>query len=586
MEKTRWYKDAVVYQIYPRSFCDSNGDGIGDIKGITSKLDYLKSLGVNAVWLSPVYKSPNDDNGYDISDYRDIMPEFGTLEDFKEMVAEMHKRGIKLIMDLVANHTSDEHKWFQEAKHSINNKYRDYYIWRKGKGKDGKKPPNNWTSRFGGSAWTFDEGSGEFYLHLFSKKQPDLNWDNPKVRKEIAEICKFWLDLGVDGFRCDVITYISKTKGYPDGKFMIGVRGDEKFTHGPNIHDYLKELNKEAFSKYDCMTVGEGPGVTLADGLLYVGEDRDELDTVFMFEHYNSVGRIQGLIPKKLNLPQYKKIIAKWQFGLKDKGWNSLYFENHDQPRSLGRFTGNYIVKEKPGVDDDKVDDNGNPVKFIVKDYRKEAAKMLAISYMMLQGTPYVYQGQEIGMTNYPFLSLDEMPDVMVKMLRGWAGKLEPMLRPLIFKVLSKRGRDHARTPMQWDTDAHGGFTKGVPWLKTNPNFETINVKESLNDKDSILNFYKKVIDFRKGNDIIKHGTLKENSQKNKDIYCYERWWRGERLLVICNFTNKYVDFKQPNDLAYNICELKLHNYGKDIYRPVAESMTLRPYEALVYLLK
>ncbi|HOB63642.1 MAG TPA: alpha-glucosidase, partial [Clostridia bacterium] len=330
--RTRWYKDAFIYQIYPRSFCDSNGDGVGDIRGIISKLDYLKELGVNAVWLSPCYKSPNDDNGYDISDYRDIMDEFGTLEDWKEMVAGMHERGIKLIMDLVVNHTSDEHPWFIESRKGKDNPYRDYYIWRKGKGKDGKKPPNNWTSRFGGSAWEYDEASGEWYLHLFTKKQPDLNWDNPKVRKEVQDIVRYWLDLGVDGFRCDVITYISKREGLPDGKFNIGAVGDEHFTHGPNIHKYLNELFTEVLSKYDCMTVGEAAGVTIEQAQLYTDESRGELDTVFMFEHVE-VDRYFRMFPKKLSLPRLKAVFAKWQLGLRDKGWNSLYYENHDQPR-------------------------------------------------------------------------------------------------------------------------------------------------------------------------------------------------------------------------------------------------------------
>ena len=390
MERTRWYKDAFIYQIYPRSFCDSNGDGIGDIRGIISKLDYIKDLGVNAVWLSPCYKSPNDDNGYDISDYRDIMDEFGTLDDWQEMVDGMHERGIKLVMDLVVNHSSDEHFWFQEALKGKDNPYRDYYIWRKGRGKDRKKVPNNWTSRFGGPAWTYDEASGEFYLHLFTKKQPDLNWDNPKVRKEVHDIVKYWLDKGCDGFRCDVITYISKREGLPNGKLNIGLIGDEHFTHGPNIHSYLHSLNKEVLSKYDCMTVGEGPMMNVKHAIDYTGEENEELDTVFSFEHMEADSYMM-FIPRKFSLKRLKKIFAKYQYGLRDKGWNSLYFENHDQPRSLPRYVGNYGEK------------------------RKEAAKMLAVALYMQQGTPYVYQGQEIGMTNYPWKSIDEFEDVAVK---------------------------------------------------------------------------------------------------------------------------------------------------------------------------
>ena len=558
MERTRWYKDAVIYQIYPRSFKDSNGDGIGDIRGIIEKLDYLQDLGINAVWLSPCYKSPNDDNGYDISDYRDIMDEFGTLEDWKEMIAGMHARGIKLIMDLVVNHTSDEHAWFKESRKSKDNPYRDYYIWRKGKGKNGKRPPNNWTSRFGGSAWAYDETTGEWYLHLFTKKQPDLNWDNPKVRAEVHDMVKYWLDLGVDGFRCDVITYISKVEGLPDGKWNIGIRGDEHFTHGPNIHRYLNALNKEVLSNYDCMTVGEASGVTIEQGLLYTAEDRDELDTVFTFEHVNcdTIGQI---LPKKFNLVQFKKVFRRWQWGLFGKGWNSLYLENHDQPRSLPRFVGNY------------------------GEYRKEAAKMLAIALHFHQGVPYVYQGQEIGMTNYPFKNLDEYQDVLVDYVRKVFGVFEPLVKGIAHKVLLKRARDHARTPVQWNADENAGFTTGTPWMPINPNYVDINVEEAMADPDSIYHFYKKLIAYRKGNEIIRNGLYKTNYTSSKDIMCYERWYEGKRLFVICNFKNKEVKFKVPASCAYSHCSLEMSNY-KD--SPVLlKDTTLRPYESMVYLL-
>ena len=557
--RTRWYKDAVIYQIYPRSFCDGNGDGIGDIRGIISKLDYIQSLGVNAVWLSPCYKSPNDDNGYDISDYRDIMDEFGTLDDWKEMIEGMHARGIRLIMDLVVNHTSDEHEWFKKSRSSKDNPYRDYYIWRKGKGKNGKRPPNNWTSRFGGTAWEYDEATGEWYLHLFSKKQPDLNWDNPKVREEVHSLVKYWLDLGVDGFRCDVITYISKVEGLPDGKFNIGIVGDEQFTHGPHIHEYLNALNKEVLSNYDCMTVGEASGVTIEQGLLYTAEDRDELDTVFTFEHVEC-DTFMRLLPIKFKLSKLKKVQARWQYGLRDKGWNSLYYENHDQPRSLPRFVGDY------------------------GEYRKEAAKMLAVSYMMLQGTPYVYQGQEIGMTNKKFEDINEFKDVMVAYIRKVLSVFEPMLRKLVVKILNKRARDHARMPMQWTAGEYAGFSTVEPWMSINPNYKEINVEEAMADPDSIYHFYKKVIEFRKNSPLVRYGTFKEHFKSSDDLYCYERWWEGERLLVICNFKNSEVPFDIPNDLVYTECELKLHNYGYD--RPQAQSMVLRPYETAVYILK
>lgn len=556
MTRTRWYKDSIIYQIYPRSFKDSTGDGTGDIRGIISKLDYLQDLGINAVWLSPCYKSPNDDNGYDISDYRDIMDEFGTLKDWDEMIEGMHKRGIKLIMDLVVNHTSDEHIWFQESRKSVDNPYRDYYIWRKGKGRDGKKPPNNWTSRFGGSAWAYDELTGEWYLHLFTKKQPDLNWDNPKVRKEVQNICKYWLDKGVDGFRCDVITYISKKEGLPDGKWNPAIRGDEHFSPGPNIHKYLNELNRKVLSKYDCMTVGETPNVTVDQGLEYVSEDRNELDTIFIFEHIECNQFIR-LVPRKFDLRKLKKVLTKWQLGLKDKGWNSLYLENHDQPRSIPTYASDTR-------------------------YRKQAAKMLAIAMHMQQGTPYVYQGQEIGMTNCQF-KVEEYQDVMVKMVLDKIKGL-PFLKPFALKVLNKRARDHSRTPMQWDSSKNAGFTTGdKTWIKVNPNYTEINVEEAQKDPDSILNFYKKLIAFRKGNQIIKNGTYKEQFASNKDIYVYERWWQGERLFILCNFQPKPVQFNLPKDMTYKTAELVLHNYD---YNRKLEEMELKPYEAMVFHLK
>lgn len=556
MERTRWYKDAIIYQIYPRSFKDSNGDGIGDIRGIIEKLDYLQDLGVNAVWLSPCYKSPNDDNGYDISNYRDIMDEFGTLKDWEEMIKGMHKRGIKLIMDLVVNHSSDEHYWFKESRKSKDNPYRDYYIWREGKGKNGKKPPNNWTSRFGGSAWEYDETTNEWYLHLFTKKQPDLNWENPKVRKEVQDICKFWLDKGVDGFRCDVITYISKADGLPNGKWNPAIRGDEHFSPGPRIHQYLNELNLKTWSNYDCMTVGETPNVTIDQGIEYVSEDRNELDTVFTFEHIE-INQFMRLIPKKFNLVKFKSVLSKWQIGLKDKGWNSLYIENHDQPRCIPTYASDLR-------------------------YRKEAAKMIGICIHMMQGTPYIYQGQEIGMTNCPF-EVDEYKDVMVKMVYDVL-KYAPFLKPIAKKVFDKRARDHARTPVQWDDSKNAGFTSAdETWIKVNPNYKEINVAEAIKDPNSIYNFYKKLIRFRIGNELIKNGNYREHFHKSKDLYVYERAYRGERLFIICNFKPYEVKFNLPGDMAYKEANLVLHNYG---YDRKLEEMMLKPYEALVFHLK
>ncbi|HIV00290.1 MAG TPA: alpha-glucosidase [Candidatus Stercoripulliclostridium merdipullorum] len=552
--KSRWYKDAVFYQIYPRSFCDSNGDGIGDIRGIISKLDYLKDLGINAVWLSPVYASPNDDNGYDISDYRNIMPEFGTMEDWKEMIDEMHKRGIRLVMDLVVNHTSDEHAWFQESRKSKDNPYRDYYIWRKGRGKDGKKPPNNWTSRFQGSAWEYDEATGEWYLHLFSKKQPDLNWDNPKVRQEVIDICNFWFELGVDGFRCDVITYISKAEGLPNGKFNPFLCGDEHFILGPHIHEYLNQVNRESWSKYDTMIVGEAIGCTVDNAESLVSEDRNELDSAITFE-LMQVDFKWDFWPVKFNLKKFKAVQSAFQ-SLPDTCWNTLYYENHDQPRSVSRYG------------------NGNGY------HRKELAKMLAVSLHMLKGTPYVYQGQEIGMTNIA-LEEKEYVDIMATRVFEMVRKIFPPLMPIARWAMAKRARDHARTPMQWNGKQGAGFTTGKPWMKINPNHSDVNVESDLKNPNSVLNFYKQLIAFRLHNDVIIHGTYKEYFHNNKNVYCYERAYRGKRYIVICNFKEKNVPLN-VDTIGAKGAKLVLANYPKAA-ETMGDAVFLRPYEAVVY---
>lgn len=564
-QRSRWYKNSVVYQIYPRSFKDGNGDGIGDLKGIIEKLDYLKDLGVDAVWLSPCYKSPNADNGYDISDYLDIMDEFGTLDDWKEMIDGLHSRGIRLIMDLVVNHTSDEHFWFQESRKSKDNPYRDYYIWRKGRGKNGKRPPNNWTSRFGGPAWKYDETTGEWYMHLWAEKQPDLNWDNPKVREEVQNIVKTWLDLGVDGFRCDVITYISKTinpdGSIPNGKFNPFARGDELFCHGPHIHQYLNELNEKVLSHYDCMTVGEAANVDLETGLLYTAEDRNELDTIFFFDHVET-DMIMQVIPKKFNLPKFKAQLTKWQKGMYRKGWIALYYENHDQIRSLGRFTGKF------------------------GDKRKEAAKMLAVSLHMQQGTPYVYQGQEIGMTNFKFSSVKEMDDKLAWNIWNIV-KYIPIVRHLFIPIMNKRSRDMGRKPMQWNAEENAGFSTHEPWFALNPNYKEINVQESMNDPDGIYGFYKKLISLRREredtSEILREGTYTEYYPKHNDLYVFKRSYKGKTLFVVCNFKNKNVEFKIPKEIALDIpnVELIISNYNDT---DISSSMTLRPYEAFVYM--
>ena len=553
MERTRWYKDAVIYQIYPRSFCDSNGDGIGDIRGIISKLDYLKELGVTCVWLSPCYKSPNDDNGYDISNYRDIMDEFGTLEDWQEMVDGMHARGIKLVMDLVVNHTSDEHEWFKQSRSSKDNPYRDYYFWRKGRGKDGKKPPNNWSSRFSGSAWEYDETTGEFYLHLFSKKQPDLNWDNPKVRQEVADICNYWFEKGVDGFRCDVIIYISKEEGLPDGKFNPMLCGDEHFVIGPHYHEYIHELYEKSWSKYDCMTVGEGQGIKRKDAENMVAEDKEELDCIFTFEH-QECDAVLTAVPRPFKLTRLKKILNNWQH-LPDNCWNSLFLENHDYSRSLPRFG--------------KVE------------YRKQVAKMLAVIMQCQKGTPYVYQGEEIGMSNIEGLDRKDYKDIVSINIYDLAKKMFPPLVPIVRWALRKRARDNARTPMQWSAAENAGFTTGKPWMMVNPNYTEVNVEQQQGDPDSILNFYKKLIAYRKGNAVIRYGTFEEYFPKSNKIFCYERNYNGKRLFVVGSFSDKNVVFKLPAGYSFKSSKLVLNNY--DDAPAELSAYTLRPYEAVVY---
>lgn len=560
MERTNWFKDATIYQIYPRSFCDGNGDGIGDLRGIISKLDYIKSLGVDCVWLSPVYKSPNDDNGYDISDYRDIMDEFGTLADWDELVKGLHDRGMKLVMDLVSNHTSDEHKWFEEAKKSKDSPYHDYYFFREGKGKNKKKKPNNWTSRFGGTAWEYNKETDEYYLHLFTKKQPDLNWDNPKVRQEIQDIVKFWLDRGCDGFRCDVITYVSKKAGLPDGKPNVFLQGDENFTHGPHIHEYLKEMHDNVLVNYDYMIVGEGPGMDLEHAKIYTAPENGELDMVFTFEHVNVDTYFQAL-PRKFSLPRLKKVFDRYQKGLHGIGWNSLYFENHDQPRSISRFVGDY------------------------GDKRAEAAKMLAVALYMMQGTAFVFEGQEIGMCNYPWKKPEEMQDVLLSYICAVVDKIKivPWAKKIVFNVMKTRARDNGRTPMQWTDGKNGGFSDVAPWIVVNPDYTEINVAKQEADPDSVLSFYKELIKYRKGNEVVINGDFKQYYPKSKDIFCYERAYEGKRLFIITNFKNKEVEFKLPDGVSYTVGKTALHNYKEE---RVLKDMTLKPYEAIVFELE
>ncbi|MEC5302749.1 oligo-1,6-glucosidase [Bacillus thuringiensis] len=558
MEK-QWWKESVVYQIYPRSFMDSNGDGIGDLQGIISKLDYLKELGIDVIWLSPVYESPNDDNGYDISDYCKIMNEFGTMEDWDELLHEMHERNMKLMMDLVVNHTSDEHNWFIESRKSKDNKYRDYYIWRPGK--EGKEP-NNWGAAFSGSAWKYDEMTDEYYLHLFSKKQPDLNWDNEKVRQDVYEMMKFWLEKGIDGFRMDVINFISKEEGLPtvetdeDGY----VSGHKHFMNGPNIHKYLHEMNEEVLSNYDIMTVGEMPGVTTEEAKLYTGEERKELQMVFQFEHMDlDSGEGGKWDVKPCSLLILKENLTKWQKALEHTGWNSLYWNNHDQPRVVSRFGNDGM-------------------------YRIESAKMLATVLHMMKGTPYIYQGEEIGMTNVRFQSIDEYRDIETlnmykEKVIDHGENIEKVMESIYIK-----GRDNARTPMQWDDQNHAGFTTDEPWITVNPNYKEINVKQAIQDEGSIFYYYKKLIELRKNNEIVVYGSYDLILENNPSIFAYVRTYGDEKLLVIANFTADESVFEMPEDISYSESELFIHNYDVEIGS--IDNITLRPYEAMVFKLK
>lgn len=550
-----WWKEAVVYQIYPRSFMDSNGDGIGDLNGITEKLEYLKELGIDVIWLSPVYQSPNDDNGYDISDYQAIMEEFGTMEDYDRMLARAHELGIKIMMDLVVNHTSDEHAWFVESRKSVDNPYRDFYIWRKGK--DGKEP-NNWGSCFSGSAWKYDPQTDMYFLHLFSKKQPDLNWDNPKVRDRVFDMMNWWCEKGIDGFRMDVISLISKPEGLPDG--IPGETGyaDSGCANGPHVHEYLKEMNRKVLSHYDLITVGEAAGVTLEEAKKYANADGSELNMVFQFEHMGSGPEADNRYGKwdshKMPLPVWKKILSRWQTGLEGKAWNSLFLSNHDQPRSVSWF----------GNDSEQ--------------YREISAKMLGTCLHMMQGTPYVYQGEELGMCNAYFDQLEDYRDI--ESLNAYKELTETcgVSHEEMMGYLKRISRDNARTPMQWDDSANAGFTTGTPWIKVNSNYKTVNAKQQTTDPDSVFSYYKELIRLRHENDIIVYGEYELLEPQNEELFIYTRSWNNEQLMVLCNFTEK--DIVIPAAVTAQIpadAQILISNYVGNL-----ESV-LRPYEARVY---
>lgn len=553
------YKRMCFYQIYPRSFCDSNSDGIGDIKGIISKLDYIASLGVDGIWFSPLYASPNADFGYDISNYRAINPEYGSMEDFDELLLEMHKRNLKCIMDLVVNHTSSEHEWFKQSASALDNPYRDYYFWRKGRGKDGKKPPNNWTSFFTGSAWKYDANTKEWYLHLFDENQPDLNYSNPKVKEEIKDILRFWLDKGVDGFRCDVVTIMTKTQGLPNGKGILALVGKEHYIDNKGMPELLKELRDDVLSKYDTFTVGESVMITVDKALMYISERDMILNTVFAFDHMaadNYFG-VKQLV-RKFDLNILKKSNERWQKGLYGKGWNANYLENHDQARIVGRFCSDE------------------------EEFREKGAKMLANVMFFLSGTPFVYEGQEIGMTSIRMKELDKYKDV--ETFRSYR-----LMRKLGFShkkaidSLSYGSRDNARTPMQWDSGKNAGFSQGEEtWLPVNPNYTQINVQSQQDDQNSVLTYYIKLIALRKAHDEMIFGTYTLLKIGGRKLYAYLREYKDKALLVISNFTKKNYKLKAPR---FGDAKSKLFISNYEDSSPVLADCVLRPYESVVYSL-
>ncbi|MEK4522002.1 alpha-glucosidase [Psychrobacillus sp. FSL W7-1493] len=550
-----WWKEAVSYQVYPRSFMDSNGDGIGDLRGIITKLDYLKDLGIDVIWVSPFFKSPNADNGYDISDYQGISEQFGDMKDFDELLTETHARGMKLILDLVINHTSDEHPWFVESRSSKDNPKRDWYIWRDGKGTE---PPNNWESIFSGSAWEYDTATEQYYMHLFAIKQPDLNWENEDVRSELYKMVNWWLDKGIDGFRVDAISHIKKREGFPDMPNPDGqqfVSSFDMHTNQPGIQTFLSELKEETFSKYDIMTVGEANGVGVEEADDWVGELNGKFSMIFQFEH---LGLWNKDANKSVDVIGLKKTLTKWQKGLHERGWNALFLENHDQTRSVSSW--------------------GND-----QEYWNESAKMLGACYFLMQGTPFIYQGQEIGMTNVQLPSIDDYDDIgMRNFYEIEIAKGRPHLE--VMETIWTSGRDNSRTPMQWNSTDNAGFTTGTPWMKVNPNYSSINVEAQLKDEHSIYHFFKSMIKLRKEHEVFVYGAYDLLLETDPDVYVYTRYLDNVLAVILCNFRNKTV-------------ELDLHEVEQKDYRLVLSNFegapdtltgmaTLKPYETRVYLSK
>ena len=547
--KRNWWKEAVAYQVYPRSFNDSNGDGIGDLPGLIEKLDYLENLGIDVIWLSPMYPSPNDDNGYDISDYKGIMSEFGTMDDFDQLLSSIHQRGMKLILDLVVNHTSDEHPWFIESKSSKTNAKRDWYIWADPK-PDGSEP-NNWESIFNGSTWEFDESTKQYYFHLFSKKQPDLNWENPDVRQAVFEMMNWWFEKGIDGFRVDAITHIKKNfeagdLPIPDGKKFAPAFDVDM--NQPGIQEWLQEMKDKSLSRYDIMTVGEANGVTPNDAEEWVGEEKGKFNMIFQFEHLG----LWSTGDTKFDVKSYKQVLNRWQKQLENVGWNALFIENHDQPRRVSTW----------GDD---------------KNYWYESATSHATAYFLQQGTPFIYQGQEIGMTNYPFESIESFNDVAVKTEYQIVKKEGGDVNQLLDKY-KMENRDNARTPMQWNNSINGGFTTGKPWFHVNPNYTEINVKQQLNDKFSILSYYKALIQLKKSDLIYTYGKFSMVDAENEQIFAYTRSFKNNTVLIVANLTNEVSELNLPFELDISSVDIKLHNYHlNDINLD-----HIKPYEAFV----
>lgn len=545
MEKN-WWKEAVAYQVYPRSFNDSNNDGIGDLPGMVEKLDYLKDLGIDVIWLSPMYKSPNDDNGYDISDYQDIMEEFGTMEDFNHLLSETHKRGMKLILDLVVNHTSDEHPWFIESRSSKDNPKRDWYIWADPKS-DGSEP-NNWESIFNGSTWEYDDTTKQYYFHLFSKKQPDLNWSNPDVREAVFKMMNWWFEKGIDGFRVDAITHIKKTFEAGDLPVPKGKQYAPAFDvdmNQPGIQDWLQEMKDKSLSHYDIMTVGEANGVNPDNAKEWVGEKEGKFNMIFQFEHLG----LWSTGDSKFDVLSYKNVLNRWQKQLESIGWNALFIENHDQPRRVSTWG-----------DDTK--------------YWFESATSHAVVYFLQQGTPFIYQGQEIGMTNYPFESIETFNDVAVKteyqIVKSQGGDVNQLLDK--YKM---ENRDNSRTPMQWTNEVNGGFTEGTPWFPVNPNYKTINVAQQSEDSDSVLNFYKRLIKLKKSDDIYTYGEFNLIDDENENIFAYTRKLNNKTVLVAGNLTDHVASLNLPFEVEAS--QIKLHNYKNDL-----DITNMKPFEAFV----